>query len=619
MIHSRNPPIFTSRGYQPSILMGTSQKTVASARQRRFLLQAQAAASTSTREVRGMTQPPPPPHSSTGYIPIWLFAEVPHQAFTFTPPPMQIQVPDLMTDVSMIAVPSQECFQAATTPAPSEFSMDTDAMDWVTCPSSPMSVMSRIVPDLNWRSAPPSPSPSPSPSTAPMAVAPASMAFQQHSILPELPFQGRSRSIFLDDQLTGNNGVNSRVRDLLRNTAIQRIRAWLLKTIEPNAMTQWANRSFFDQMSRQAGAVPAVSIFIDHNTTVTKECSICYHVEDVVKVICGCNHEICWKCEVDLDRFGNISCPLCRGLRLTTRYKSPHDLFATTIGIKPSDYTHHLCPQPSSTPERWPPLNFSQHWHENDDREEHDARIEHELSDRYLWESSNSFLEHLASMKDHPANQYFRLNAAQDLCLKSSNDHHFREYDDQISLNPPTSGLVLPPHRLYIALIHFSLDMLTLPNPARFQNQRKFKAELMLLELVTLFLVPTDEFSPRRPDRIYNSKAWIEQGDFILSRIRRFMRAKIAQHKAETEEGENELGVPSTPISREILYLGVARWSWIAQSLTILLTWIQLADSNPSMVPPVVHSHLGKHHEPYSDPDPRVTKRPRHHRRWMSN
>ncbi|KAK3808932.1 MAG: hypothetical protein JOS17DRAFT_543103 [Linnemannia elongata] len=615
MVRSRNPPIFTSHGYQPSILMGTTQKTRESVRQRHFPPQAQVAASTSTTDAPGMAQPPPPPSSSTDYIPIWLYAEVPRQAFTFTPPPMQVQVPDFMTDVSMSTVPPQECFLPATMPTPSEFSMDTDAMDWVTCPSSPMSTMSRIVPDLNWGSAPPSPSPSPP--TAPMFVAPASMAFQQHSMLPELPFQGRSRSIFLSDRLTGSSGVNSRVRDLLHNTAIQRIRTWLLKTIESNATTQWANRSLFDQMSRQAGAVLVGSSIMDHNTTVPKECPICYQVEDVVKIISGCNHEICWKCEADLDRFGNISCPLCRGLRLTTSYKSPQDLFATTIGIQPSDYTHRLCPHPSSTPERRPLLNFSQFWYENDDQEERNARIEHELSDRYLWEPSNSFLEHLASMKDHPANQYFRLNAAQDLCLKSSNDDHFREYNDRIPLNPPTSGLVLPPHRLYIALIHFSLDMLTLPNPAQFQNQRKFKAELMILELVTLFLVPTDEFSPRRPDRIYNAFAWIEQGNFILSRIRRFMRAKIAQHKAETVEGE--LGVPSLPISREILYLGVARWSWIAQSLTILLKWIQLADSNPSMVPPVAHFHLGKHYESYSDLDPRVTKRPRHHRRWMSN
>ena len=564
-----------------------------------------------------MAQSPPSPPSSSDYIPIWLYAEVPRQAITVTPPPMRIQVPDFVTDVSMIAVPPQGCFQPATTPAPSEFSMNTDAMDWVTCPSSPMSAMSRIVPDLNWRSAPPSPTPSPPP--APMAVAPASMAFQQHSMQPELPFQGRSRSIFLSDRLTGSSGVNSRVRDLLHNTAIQRIRTWFLKTIEPNAMTQWANWSLFDQMSRLAGAVPVGSPIMDHNTSVTKECLICYQVEDVVKIISGCNHEICWKCEADLDRFGNISCPLCRGLRLTTSYKNPEELFATTIGIQPSDYTHRLCPQPSRTLEKKPIFNSLQPWYEDDGREERDARIEHELSDRYLWEPSNSFLEHLASMKDHPVNQYFQLHAAQDLCLKSANDDHFREYNDRIPLNPPTSGLVLPPHRLYIALIHFSLDMLTLPNPARFQNQRKFKAELMLLELVTLFLVPTDEFSPRRPDRIYNASAWIEQGNLILSRIRRFMRAKIARHKAETEEGENELGVPSTPISREILYLGVARWSWIAQSLTILLKWIQLADSNPSMVPPVVHSHLGKHHEPYSDLDPRVTKRPRHRRRWMSN
>lgn len=633
MNRSRNPPIFTSHGYQPSILMGTSsQKNRTSTRQRRFSPEAQvptSAAATPSTEAPGIVQPQPP---QVDYIPIWLYAEVPRQAFTFTPPPpMHFQIPDVMADVTMFMpmdLPRQECFRSATTSALSASSMDADAMDWVTCPSSPMSIMSRIVPNLDWRSIPPSPYP-PQPRTEAIVVSPVSMVFQQHSMLPDLPFQGRSRSIFLSDQLPGSDGVHSRVRDLLHNTSIQRIRTWFLETIEPNAMAQWANQSLFDQMSRQAGAAAltdSTPITTSSNNTavaVTKECAICYQVEDVVKVISGCNHEICWKCEADLDRFGNISCPLCRGLRLTTNYKSPQGLFATTIGVHPSDYTHRLCPQPAIGLERQRPLfNFSQPWYEDYDvdREERDTRVEHELSDRYLWEPSASFLEHLTSMKDHPAKQYFQLNAARDLCFNSSNDDHLREYNDRTPLNPPMSGLVLPPHRLYIVLIHFCLDMLTLPNPARFQNQRKFKPEMLLLELVTLFLVPTDEFSPRYPDRIYNASAWIQQGDFVLSRIRRFMRAKVAQHKVETaaEVGESEMGVPSTPISQEILYLGVARWSWIAQSLNNLLKWIQLADSNPSMVPPVVHDHLGKHHEPYTDPDPRPTKRQRHHRRWMS-
>ncbi|KAG0297400.1 hypothetical protein BGZ96_006580 [Linnemannia gamsii] len=635
MNRSRNPPIFTSHGYQPSILMGTSsQKNRASTRQRRFPPQVQvstSAAAASSTEAPGIAQPPPPP-LQVDYIPIWLYSEVPQQAFTFTPPPMHFQVPDVVADLTMFMPmdpPRQECFQSAATSAISESSIDASVMDWATCPTSPMSVMSRIVPNLDWRSIPPSPSPSPSQADA-MVVSPVSMVFQQRSMLPELPFQGRSRSIFLSDQLPGSDGVNSRVRDLLHNTAIQRIRTWFLETIEPNALAQWANRSLFDQMSRQAGAAALsesmpITVSSDNNTAaaVNKECAICYQVEDIVKVISGCNHEICWKCEADLDRFGNISCPLCRGLRLATNYKSPQGLFATTIGIHSSDYTHRLCPQPGINLERQRPLfNVSQPWYEDYDvdRAERDARVEHELSDRYLWEPSASFLEHLASMKDHPAKQYFQLNAAQDLCFKPSNDDHLREYNDRIPLNPPMSGLVLPPHRLYIVLIHFCLDMLTLPNPARFQNQRKFKSEQLLLELVTLFLVPTDEFSPRYPDRIYNASAWIQQGDVVLTRIRRFMRTKITQHKAETatEEGEIELGVPSTPISQEILYLGVARWSWIAQSLNNLLKWIQLAESNPSMVPPEAHYHLGKHQEPCTDPDPRPTKRQRHHRRWMS-
>jgi hypothetical protein len=610
--------------------MGTSsQKNRTPIRQRRLLPQVQvptSIAAASSIESLGTVQPPPP---QGDYIPIWLYAEVPRQAFTFTPPPIQVQVPDVMADVAMLMpvdTPRQECLQPVITPALSESSIDADAMDWVTCPCSPMSVMSRIVPNLDWRSSPSTPSFPPLRAEA-IAVSPVSMAFQQHSILPELRFQGRSHSIFLSDRLDDRDGVNTRVRDLLHNTAIQRIRTWFLETIEPNAMAQWANRSLFDQMSRKAGAATLVGITpitasdnISTAAAVTKECAICYQVEEVVKVISGCNHEICWKCEAGLDRFGNISCPLCRGLRLTTNYKSPEGLFATTIGVHPSDYTHRLCPRPSIDYESQSSLfNISQPWYEDRDIdcEERNARVEHELSDRYLWEPSASFLEYLASMKDHPAKQYFQLNAAQDLCFQSTSDAHLREYNDRIPLNPPTSGLVLPPHRLYIALIHFCLDMLTLPNPALFQNQRKFKYEQMLLELVTLFLVPTDEFSPRHLDRIYNASAWIQQGDFVLTRIRRFMRAKISQHKAETaaEEGESELGVPSTPISQEILYLGVARWSWIAQSLNILLKWIQMADSNPSMVPPVAHYHLGKNLEPYSDPNPRPTKRQRRHRR----
>ncbi|KAF9080841.1 hypothetical protein BGX23_001602 [Mortierella sp. AD031] len=617
MNRTRYPPIFTSHGYQPSILMGTSPKRHASTRPRRSP-QEQVSATCNT-DLSTSSRP--------DYIPIWLNSRTRESAFTFTPsPPLPMLVPNFMIQSSTMAfMPGlggfepQEYHRLAT-PAPSESSMDTDAMDWATCPSSPMS---RAVPDLGWRSSSPSPSIlTAAPSVAPMSptvnTAPISMAFRQRSMAPELPFQGRSRSIFLSDRFSGT-GVNSRVQDLLHNTAVQRIRTWFQTTIEPCAMEQWGHRTLFDRMSRFAGA--ALDEPMDNAAAVPKECSICYQVGDIVKIISDCKHEICWKCETDLDRFQNISCPLCRGMRLTTSYKNLEDLFATTIGVYPNDYTHPLCPKaPGNLDSSRSPQYFQQDWYEEVDRKERIARIEHELSDRYLWEPSVSFLGHLASIEDHPAKQYFQLNAAHDLCFKSSAENHFAEYNDQAHLNPPTSGLVLPPHRLYIALIHFCLDMMTLPNPARFQNQRQFKAEYMVLELITLFLVPTDEFSPRRPGRIFNAAAWVDHGALILARIRQFMRAKVAQHKAESEEGETEVGVPSSPISRQILYLGTSRWGWIAQSLNILMIWIQLADSNPSMVPPVANwshrSPLGKH-ETQSDAVPRPRKRPRHYRQWI--
>ncbi|KAF9899276.1 hypothetical protein EC991_009209 [Linnemannia zychae] len=611
MMRARNPPIYTRHGYQPSILMGSSSKRHIPTRQNQSP-QAQVPTATSADATSGMAQPSSAP-AETNYIPVWLDSRVFERRFTFTPPPqlLPVHLPNFMTGSVLMTrefSPLQECHQltaAARTPASSESSMDTSLMDWTTCPSSPTSQMSRIVPGLDSLSPLPT---SPMLFQAPrMVVRPALMAFQQCSIKPELPFQGRSRSIFLSDR-SRVNGVNSRVRELLHNTAVQRIRAWLLETIESKALEQWANQDLFEQMSRLAGASPV------NEPQTPKECSICYQVADVVKIISECNHEICWKCEAELNRFGNVSCPLCRGMRLTTNYKNIQDLFATTIGLRACDYTHRLCPKPSGD-DFGMQTSHPQPWYEDDGREERDARVEHELSDRYLWETSKSFLEHLASMKDHPAKQYFQLNAAKDLCFKSSNDDDLQEYNDTMALSPPTSGLVLPPHRLYIALIHFCLDMLTLPNPVLFQNQRSFKREHMLLELVALFLVPTDEFSPRRPDRIFNTRAWVEQGMLIITRIRRFMRARIAQHKAAAEDGEHDLGVPSTPISQDILYLGVARWSWIVQSMTILLTWIQMANSNPSMGHSVtICLHNGKHSSDESDSDLRQTKRQRRRR-----
>ncbi|KAF9919672.1 hypothetical protein FBU30_010671 [Linnemannia zychae] len=609
MIPTRHPPIFTSHGYQPSIFMAASPKPSISVRQRRIRqVQEISPASVLTS--------PSIPQSSSQYSHadctlVRVNIQISEQGrIVFEPPPVHVPyfMPEPSASVAVIDIPRQELQQElAMTPSWSDSSMDIDAASWITCPSSPMSVMSRTVPNWDWRSL------SPAPQIVEF-VMPMTMAFQQHLMLPEFPFQGRSRCIFLGDR-SADHRVNSRVRDLLHNTSVQKIRTWLHETIEPNAMEQWANQALFEQLSYQAGTSGS-SEYTD-NVATLKECPICYQVGNVFKIIVGCNHEICWKCEADLDRFENVSCPLCRGIRLTSNFRSMKDLFATTIGIRSSNYTHRLSSQISSSLEKHSSIiNYAQGQHEDIIQDECYERIEHELSDRYLWEPSDSFLEYLSLMKDHPAKQYFQLFAAKDLCVQSSNDVHLREYNDEIPLNPPTSGLVLPPHRLYIALTHFCLNMLTLPNPVRFQNQRMFKHEHMLLELITLFLVPTDEFSPRRPDRIYNTCAWVTQGATILTRIRRFMSSRIARHKAATtEEGENELGVPSMPIPREILYLGVARWNWIAHSLSIIMTWLRLADSNPSMVPPLAcsyHSQLGKHHDAQFDPDPRPTKRARH-------
>ncbi|KAF8933735.1 hypothetical protein BGZ58_006144 [Dissophora ornata] len=397
--------------------------------------------------------------------------------------------------------------------------------------------------------------------------------------------------------------MHRRVKELLHNVSVQRIRSWFKSTIEPCALEQWRNLSLLNHMSSLANAVGERSIEANSN----EDCPICFKRGAIMKVIASCGHAVCWKCEQYLNSVENISCPMCRRMRMATTYKSVLDLFKSTIGLHPSDYTHAYFLPPSS--EDYTDFELASHslCPQNTDGYDEDE-VERELSDRYLWEQSASFLEYLLkSARNHAANQYFQLNAAQDLCFKSSTDQHLPEYNDQTILEPPTSGLVLPPHRLYIALIHFCLDMLTLPYSNEFQSRPEFKHEVMLIELVTLFLVPTDEFSPRGPGRVFNAPAWIEHGQHILARIHRFLQTKVRQsirelngdNEREGEEAQVQVqqqqhqaraaraAVPSTPISRQILYLGAARWTWVAQSLTVLVTWIQAANANPSMVAPV--------------------------------
>ncbi|KAI1304070.1 hypothetical protein EDD11_005244 [Mortierella claussenii] len=434
--------------------------------------------------------------------------------------------------------------------------------------------------------------------------------------------------------------MHRRVQDLLHNTSIQRIRTWFHDTIEPFALEQWRNISYFNHLNRLgATAASGDGHALEHQgsaATSVEECPICFRSRVIMKRIYPCDHFVCWKCEQQLDRAGNISCPICRGLRFYASYISVVDLFKTTIGLLPRDYTHpHLASllEPTATDLDRDAM---------DDAEE----IEHELTDRYIWEQSESFLEHVhVSAKRYPVTQYFQLNAAHDHCFKPSREHLLPEYNDQSVFDPPTSGLVLPPHRLYIALIHVCLDMLTLPDPATFQycqlKPAPFKREVMLIELVALFLIPTDEFSPRGPGRIYNTAAWIEHGQYILARIYYFLKAKVCrfkweldgedilplaghqQHQQNHEQalGPSSIGVPSAPLPRSILYLGTERWMWVVRSLTVLLTWLQAARTNPSMAMPEVcmqpkESLLGKHElQQDEDENPRPVKRQRMWRR----
>ncbi|KAF9952807.1 hypothetical protein BGZ72_005903 [Mortierella alpina] len=631
------PPMFTNYGYVPSIFMDTSPKQPHWTRDDRWQSSAHELA-TVVHNDGSRT------NSASGqrvdYIQIWLDAhpadaEPEHAPSPVPPSPVpysdqaNISSPDISADQSS----QRSCEEG-----------DDDAMEWESCLSSSLfSPMSRSVPDVDQRSITPSPpsshqsralSPEPGSAVATPVPAPVMMAFRQHAIRPRLLLQGRSPCIFLGQDAPFNTRVHRRVNDLLHNASIQRIRSWLKTTIEPSALEQWRNVSLLHHLTTSAAVSGS-----ECPTAEEPNCPICFKAGTIMKQLTVCGHKICWKCEQDLDRAGNISCPLCRRIRVLTTFTTLEDLFQCTIGLHPSDYIHTLCLPPhhnnptvgSTSSKNLLILPY--------DAEELE-HIEHELSDRYLWEQSASFLEYLQSAPYHPAHQYFQLNAAQDLCFKSSTERHLPEYNDRVIMEPPTSGLLLPPHRLYIALIHFCLDMLTLPNPVEFQNQRRFQREKLLLQLVILFLVPTDEFSPRAPDRVFDVPAWIEHGQFMLGRIHRFMETKAVAHLIEMEEAAGrgfdagaatrgrrrvrttaaDTAVPSSPIPRHILYLGT-RWNWISQSLTVLLLWIKAAQSNPSMVPLVedwqTEPLLGKHARRDNEEVSRPAKRQRTRRRLV--
>ncbi|KAG0261946.1 Sec61p translocation complex subunit [Mortierella polycephala] len=615
------PPLFTSHGYQPSIFMDTSPKVQFPNACEGGRVQDPL---TIVREERRVSA------NRVDYIQVWLNAHPTYPETVSTLPRVSgFECPQ--------AMPSTASLHGTSPPgsprAEAENDQDSDIMEWVSCAASPVSS-----PSLDCDRRPPSPSPALSQSM-PLPVqedaiesstAPITFAFRQHAMYPQLPFRSRSKSIFLGSESSTNNRVNRRINDLLNNTAVQRIRSWFKTVVEPHALEQWRNLTLMEHLaSRAASNNPSSS---DSNydlptlagtDTELSDCPICLKsgTKTIMKAIVGCGHTICWKCEKELERAGNVSCPMCRRVRLVTTYITLGDLFKSTVGLHPRDYTHALCLRSESA-------GLSM--------ESDDEHVEHELSDRYLWEQSASFLEYLASTAHHPVNQYFQLNAAQDLCLKPSTEKYLPEYNDQAVLEPPMSGLVLLPHRLYITLTHFCLDMLTLPYPAEFQNQAQFKREWIMLELVILFLVPTDEFSPRKPDRIYNAPAWIEQGQVILRRVCKFLRAKVLQNMFELEEEgalepvapdqrrRRRMGVtassaiPSSPVSRQILYLGTARWNWIVQSLTILVTWIQAANYNPCMdVTPANKScpTLHSKQDLQLEDNPRPIKRQRFHRR----
>ncbi|KAF9434781.1 Sec61p translocation complex subunit [Entomortierella beljakovae] len=500
---------------------------------------------------------------------------------------------------------------------------DDESMEWESCLSSPLA---QTVPDMIQRSVSPlqalDVSHDPQPETKETKSEQLTLAFQKHTMLPRLPFRGRCQSIFLAAETSNDDRMHRRVKDLLHNTSVQRIRSWLKSTVEPCALEQWRNISLMDHLNDVA-AVPKEDSC--NSSSISDGCPICFKAGTIMKEITTCGHSICWKCEQDLNRAGNIACPLCRRIRLTSTYKSVADMFRTTIGIHRRDYIHEyplLALEDSAEQNKVVSETLVGVESNNCRGDDYDVEeTEHELSDRYLWEQSNSFLEYLQPITSCPMKQYFQLNAVQDLCFKPSTEEYLPEYNDQVIIEPPTSGLVLPAHRLYIALIHFCIDMLTLPKLPEFQLQQQFKREAMTLELITLFLVPTDEFSPRGPNRIYNALEWIEHGQYILARIYRVIQSKVRRHMrdlAGDDAVDPDQGVPSTAIPRHILYLGVERWTWIAQSLCVILTWLQAAQSNPSMVPPVanwsIRSSLGKR-STTGEENPRPVKKRRLRRR----
>ncbi|ORZ21810.1 hypothetical protein BCR41DRAFT_385246 [Lobosporangium transversale] len=501
---SKLPPIFTNYGYQPSIFLDVYPTSMSSLNRYRPQVSDYAHSISSEESATNYR---------VDYIQIWLNSHRNEVALETCPGLRSSSSPAVVLE----RADSQDISSVA---PPSNSDSSNSSMEWTSCLSSPTTTQHILcvdnVQEMSLES-------TKSKNTT------ISFAHQHYPMFPLLPFRGRGRCMFLAPEISNAIGVYHHIKDLLQNASIQRIRAWLKTTIEPYALEQWRNVSYLNYLKSLVPISTSRSVDrdIDEAQSNPNSCPICFRSGTIMKRIIGCQHLICWKCEQALDLAGNISCPICRGMRFSSSYVNVLDMFKTTVGLYNSDYTHSRCPAPTQ-----PSRAHNVDYNEIDDDEE----LEHEMTDRYLWEQSHSFLEYahaLSTTSQHPYLQYFQLNAAQDLCFKSSAEEHLPEYNDQVVLEPPISGVVLPPHRLYIVLIHFCLDMLTLPNPAEFQLHRpsKYRHEILLIELVILFLVPTDEFSPREPKRIYNAVAWIEHGQFILARIHRFLKAKNESEK----------------------------------------------------------------------------------------
>ncbi|KAF9167644.1 hypothetical protein DFQ26_003800 [Actinomortierella ambigua] len=373
-----------------------------------------------------------------------------------------------------------------------------------------------------------------------------------------------------------------RISSMLNNKAVTKTRSFFRDIVEPAAFEVW-RRHQADVGRSSMQAMPR-----EDEHALPPECPICTRVNPVFKVFVPCGHRVCLQCEKTMDRAGTMTCPMCRRLRLVSTFETPGDLFKMTIGLHKHEYNPSCPPsgwyaEPMSVDSSFPPYaSFCS-------EDEEDIQVIHrELRDRFHWETPLSFLQSMEESYnlEDPLVQYLSHFAESDRRLRMP-----LESNDLCLLDPPLSGLTLPPHRLYMALIHYCLDMLTLPRPLEFQRNRRHRDERLALNLVMLFLVPTDEYSPRGPERMHNLAAWLRHGQVIQARLRKVLYG-CARANASSREmsvaASSSSGVPTPPrdlpgvienrpIHRTFLYLGVERWVWITQSIEVLLTWIRLA------------------------------------------